>query len=64
MLALGLDRLGYGLLPVKERALYIVRDHLADWFQMLSDAARIKEIEANATKRNARHQAPPAARRH
>lgn len=51
MRELGLDRETYGLLSVKERSMYIVRDHLDRWFQALSDHAKLKEMKANA-KRN------------
>lgn len=57
MLALGLDRTAYGLLSVKERTIYVIRDHLNDWFQALSDHAKLKEMKANA-KRNEGRKAP------
>lgn len=53
MSVLRLDLETYSLLSVKERAMYIIRDHFSDWAQALSDNAKIKEMKANA-KRNAR----------
>ena len=52
----------YGLLPVEERAIYVVRDHMQEWFQALVDDARVKEMEAHA-KRSKSHSASAAARR-
>ena len=61
MSVLRLDLESYGMLSIKERAIYIVRDHLNDWFQALSDNAKIKEMKLNA-KRNESRQAPTKAR--
>ncbi len=52
----------YGLLPGYQRTVYVVRDHLQEWFQSLSDNARMKEFEANA-KRNESRKAPTLTRR-
>lgn len=60
MLALQLDLKEYGRLSVKERAMYIVRDHLNDWFQALSDHAKIKEMKANAKRNEGRKVASKA----
>lgn len=49
---LGLNRANYGLLAAKERALYIVRDHIDDWFQSMADYDKIREMEARTKKRN------------
>lgn len=51
MSKLGLNRMSYSLLSVKERAMYIVRDHLSEWFQSLHDDQRIKEMQADAKQR-------------
>jgi len=61
MSILRLDLESYGLLSVKERALYIVRDHLNSWFQALTDDVKIKEMKANA-KRNENRSASSLAR--
>lgn len=63
MSALGLNRKQYSLLSVKERAIYVVRDHLTEWFQTLATDAQIKELERNAPKRNAHRKAPALRRR-
>ena len=52
----------YGLLPIRQRTIYVIRDHLSEWFQALSDNAQMKEFEANA-KRNESSKAPTASRR-
>lgn len=52
----------YGLLPVRIRAIYIIRDHLSEWFQSLADDAQIKEMKTNA-KRSKNRKAPATARR-
>lgn len=51
MLALILNRQQYSQLSVKERTMYVVRDHLENWFQSLADNAKMKELEAHANKR-------------
>lgn len=62
MQALGLNLETYGLLSVRERAMYIIRDHLDEWFQALSDDAKIKEMKLNA-KRNEARKASTSPRR-
>lgn len=52
----------YGLLSVRQRTVYIVRDHLQEWFQSLSDNAQMKELRANA-KRNESRKTPAITRR-
>lgn len=52
----------YGLLPGYQRTVYVIRDHLSEWFQTLSDNAQMKELQANA-KRNESRKAPAATRR-
>lgn len=52
----------YGLLPVKKRTIYVIRDHIEDWFQALSDHAQMKEMKANA-KRNEGRKTPTSTRR-
>ncbi len=52
MQALGVTRTNYGLLAAKERALYIVRDHIDDWFQSMADYDKTREMEARAKARN------------
>lgn len=62
MLALGVDRKVYGLLSVKERTMYVVRDHLNDWYQALSDHAKIKEMKSNARRNEGRKTSTKARR--
>ncbi len=52
MQSLNMNKHEYGLLPVNERALYIARDHLDDWFQSMADYDKMREMEARAKKRN------------
>lgn len=49
---LNMNKYKYGLLPVSERALYIARDHLDDWFQSMADYDKIREMEARAKKKS------------
>lgn len=52
----------YGLLPIRQRTIYVIRDHLSEWFQALSDNAQMKEFAANA-KRNESRKTPATSRR-
>lgn len=44
----------YGLLPVRQRTIYVIRDHLPEWFQSLTDNAQMKEMSANAKRLESR----------
>lgn len=52
----------YGLLSVRQRTIYVIRDYLQGWFQALIDNTQMKELAANA-KRNKSRKTPTAARR-
>ena len=52
----------YGLLSVRQRTIYVIRDYLQEWFQSLSDNAQMKELTANA-KRNESRKTPAITHR-
>lgn len=52
----------YGLLSVRQRTIYVIRDYLQEWFQSLSDNAQMKELKASA-KRNESRKTPATTRR-
>lgn len=50
---MSLSREAYSYLSLKERTIYVVRDHISDWFQALSDEDRFKEMKLKNANRNA-----------
>lgn len=46
-----LTRGQYGELSVKERTIYVINDHIDDWFQALVDDEARKELEKLSKKK-------------